>query len=276
MPALTRPKVLDAGDAWLAADDGPAAGAVCGLFRLAAYLRFGSRILALCSPEVAAGPLHLRLERLPVLALGEPATLVADRLEVGSGPVRREDRTGPPPLSLDLTSVRRWAPAPVDPVALRRAAARVRFRAAAPLAAAVGLTEPVLATARSLLTQAGDLTALARLVGGRGPGLTPAGDDLLAGALVADAVLRPAERAERHRAAEAARTNDVAAAFLGWAAAGRCIQPVHDVLSAMAAGDAAREEAARVTLSRIGASSGTALLVGLDLALAAVAARSPA
>ena len=263
------PVVLDAGGAWFEAGVGPAGGSVCGVFRLAAYLRVGGRILALCGPTVAAGPLHLRLDRLPVLCVGQPVVLEGGRLAVGPG----RGPSGAEALSLDLRSAPRWAPRPVDPAALLEAAARAGHLPADGRAAGVDLPGPVVEGAGRMLLD-GDLTGLARLVGGRGPGLTPAGDDLLAGALVADAAIRPEAAGERRRAAAASPTTDVAAAFLRWAAGGLCIQPVHDILDAMAAGDRAREDEARTRLVGIGASSGAALLLGLDLAVGAALPRS--
>jgi hypothetical protein len=257
-----QPVVLDAGGAWFEGDGQPVTGTVCGVFRLAAYLRLDGRILAVCGPGVAPGPLHLRLDRLPPLARGQRVRRTAGRVEV-VGPATSR-------LSIDESCLPRWAPRPVDPAALRRRRAPLP---PAGTAAAAGLPPRLVEAAARLLSD-GELTALAQLVGGRGPGLTPAGDDLLAGALVAHAALHPDAEAGRRAAVAAARTNDVAAAFLGWAARGQCIQPVHEVLGAMADCDPAGEAAARTRLHQVGASSGAALLLGLDLALMAEAVRS--
>ena len=257
MPAgLTRKvaviEVVDAGDAWFDARTGTGEGRVAAVFRHAAYLRFGTRLLALCPAEVDAGPLHLRLDRLPALAAELRATLSEGHLAVG-------------PVDVGLGEEHRWRPVPVDGAALRAAPAPTPAPGAA---ADAGLPADVVAEAARLVER-GDLTGLARAVGGRGPGLTPAGDDVLAGVLVADAALRPRGGDARDLAAAtaSAATTDVAAAFLRWAARGRCIQPVHDVLAARAAGRVDAEAEARLRLRRVGASSGAALLLGLDLAL---------
>jgi hypothetical protein len=245
--------VIDAGDAWFE-QAAPAVGAVCGAFRRAAYLRLDGRILAVCDAQVAPGPLHLRLDRLPDLAVGRPVQLGGGRLSVG-------------PWSVAVEDDRRWTPRPVDPQALRQALAlRPRHGAGQPtVVAEAGLAQPILDRIPALL-QDGDLVSVAHLVGGRGAGLTPAGDDLLAGVLVAHAALDPAGAHLRRAAAAASQTSDVAAAFLRWAAAGQCILPVHRVLEAIAAGDHGSEAAARQELRRIGATSGSALLLGIDLA----------
>src|SRR5690606_12255872 len=76
---------------------------------------------------------------------------------------------------------------------------------------------------------AGDLVGAARRLGGRGAGLTPTGDDVLAGILVADAHRDPgAEPLDTRRAAVAAAdTGELSRAFLRWAAQGQSIEPVH-------------------------------------------------
>lgn len=249
--------VVDAGDAWFAPGIA-ATGTVAGVFRQAAYLRFGPRLLALCAPEVDPGPLHLRLDRLPALAVGLGVTLSDGRLVVGS-------------LGLELDEEHRWSPEPVDAGALR-AATPPGQPDAGRRAADAGLAVDLVVEAGRMVGR-GDLGAVAHLVGGRGPGLTPAGDDLLAGVLVADAVLRPDDGRPRRRAAAGVQTTAVAAAFLRWAAVGRCIRPVHDVLAARAGHRGAAEATARRRLHRLGASSGPALLLGLDLALFAEAQR---
>ncbi len=134
--------------------------------------------------------------------------------------------------------------------------------------------DAILGPARELVARR-DLVGLARLVGGRGPGLTPAGDDLLAGVLVIDALLHPDQDADRQEAAKTSATTDVAAAFLHWAAQGQCIAPFHAVVAAIAAGRPDQESAARAALLTIGASSGEALLLGLDLALSGGCWRRP-
>ena len=239
---------LDVGDAWFEADDErPVDGSICGVFSRAFYLRFGDHILALCRADVASGPLHLRLATLPSVGLGDRVVFEAGRLQVGS-------------MTVALRADRRWGPQPVSVAALTTA---VGLRHPSELPG-----DPGIGPLRDLVAGR-DLVALARLVGGRGPGLTPAGDDFLAGVLVIDALLHPHEAAARHAAVEAVATTDLATAFLRWAALGQCIQPLHEVVSAIAANQPARKVEARAGLRATGASSGQALLLGLDVALSA-------
>jgi Protein of unknown function (DUF2877) len=245
-----RVAALDAGAAWYEPTAARLRGRVCGIFGRASYLRFGDRLLALCRTDVSPGPLHLRIPTWPALRLGDAAVFQPGRLHVGS-------------LTITIHPGRGWAPEPVDPRDLARAGP------APSTPWGTGLDE-ILDGARDRVAGR-DLACLARLVGGRGPGLTPAVDDLLAGVLVVDALRHPGPGAARQAVVRAVVTTDVAAAFLHWAARGQCIAPVHDVMSAIAAGRPDREAAAREALLATGASSGAALLFGLDLALSAPA-----
>lgn len=112
-------------------------------------------------------------------------------------------------------------------------------------------------------------TAAARLLG-RGPGLTPEGDDVLAGAAVGLRALGPAaglapQRIEDLVAAlcpadAPARTGALSATLLGLAAAGAAPEPVHRLIGA---GDRA---AALADLARLGASTGRAIAAGIAFA----------
>lgn len=103
---------------------------------------------------------------------------------------------------------------------------------------------------------------------GRGPGLTPAGDDVLAGLLlVARAASGPGSEPRLLGIAGRARTTAVAAAFLSWAARGQCIEPAHDVLHALAREGPAARTPNGDRLAAIGATSGRALLLGIRIGL---------
>ena len=107
-----------------------------------------------------------------------------------------------------------------------------------------------------------------RLVG-LGPGLTPAGDDVLAGALVALEALAAADpgagalRTDLREPTVALlhRTTDLSASLLRHAAAGRSLPQVVDVLDALGGHGDLRAAADR--LVAVGSSSGTALGHGI-------------
>jgi hypothetical protein len=69
------------------------------------------------------------------------------------------------------------------------------------------------------------------------------------------------------RCADEARTNEVARAFLACAARGRSIEPAHDLLLGLAAGDRAAVRSAVSDLRGVGSSSGAALTYGIRIAL---------
>jgi hypothetical protein len=106
---------------------------------------------------------------------------------------------------------------------------------------------------------------------GRGAGLTPFGDDVLAGALVAlAAVGAPAAGtlAREVLAGAFARTTFVSAALLWHAARGECLPELAAFLTALAGSDRAAVAAAAGALRAVGHSSGTGMLAGATLVLA--------
>jgi hypothetical protein len=111
---------------------------------------------------------------------------------------------------------------------------------------------------------------LAAALGGRGPGLTPTGDDVLAGVLLVARALGSGSPRMLQRCARLAPTNDVARAFLLCAAHGRCIEPAHDLLAGLAAADQPAVRSALDELRGFGSSSGAALAYGVQVALLAL------
>lgn len=139
------------------------------------------------------------------------------------------------------------------------------------------LVEPPLAGVTPEVVAAlehGDLAGAARLVGGLGPGLTPAGDDVLGGILMAARALRgPTAEPDLLAVATGVATSELAIRFLVWAARGQHIGPVHDLLAAAAVSDRPGARAATRRLAGFGSSSGADVAFGLRLGLAA---RQPA
>jgi uncharacterized protein DUF2877 len=110
--------------------------------------------------------------------------------------------------------------------------------------------------------------AVERLLG-RGPGLTPTGDDVLAGALVVLTALgAPAARSLADAVISAAptRTTAVSAALLAHAARGECIPQLADLLEAVRDGIGLPRAAG--ALLAVGHCSGAGLLHGVVVGLA--------
>lgn len=227
---------------------------VTGLFRHGCYVRTGSGIYAVAGPEVSAGPIHLVLGQAPPL-LREGSVVGRD-----GGLLRMSG------WEVDLARARTYRPARPGPGELRAAAGpmavvRRGLRVPADLAGRWPLVRRAAA--------ADDLLAVRRLLEGRGGGLTPTGDDVLAGMMLVRAWSgEPPVWLET--VAGQSRTTDLSRAFLVWAARGQSLALVHDLMAQAACGDESRVRRTADDVAGIGASSGVALLWGLCLAVEAL------
>jgi hypothetical protein len=279
---------------------GPPQLAEClGVARGALYLRIcepPGALVVLCHDGVRL-PCGLVLPatsgELPLTSLAAPTAsfVVGDRAVRWTGPA------GP----VDVRAVREWAPArpargtvSLSALATVRAAidpgesyrgkqqlrqmhgggfAPARARANPPPRpedrAGPGVDARLLA---NLAESAGDDHASAAVAAdllGRGPGLTPAGDDVLAGFLVGAAAFGVEGGALRQAIAvlAAARTTALSAALLWHAARGECIAELAG-LAAVLTNDRGPEHAERAVsrLVSVGRSSGAAMALGLVIA----------
>lgn len=253
---------------------------VLGVFPAAVYLAVGEHVVAVVSRD---GVHHPNAVVLAAPAAAGPF----DGLAVGAVG-RVGDRTVEV-AGLSVRVTRWWQPRPRLPVlapATRRVVAgdlAARLAKAAPLPA--DLAQPLAAVARRL--QDGDPAGAVDLARdrllGRGPGLTPAGDDLLAGlgaTAVAGAVAAqaPASLAAdvtsfgaRVADAAAGRTTSVSAALLRHAAAGQTCDVVARLLGALP--DPSSRAGALDELLRVGGTSGRDLAHGVVAGLRLLAAR---
>jgi hypothetical protein len=199
-----------------------------------AYLRLdGDDYVHLVEPRGVFGPLSAVVAALPRLVPGERV-----RVELGDA---REAVAGPWP-----------PPGPAQAARSALAAARESLPPA-PAALRGGLT---------LLAQ-GDLEAATDALAGRGEGLTPAGDDVLAGfAGARAAAARPVSFSPRARG----RSSPLGLAYLRCAERGELPEPAGALLQALVAGDAAAAGRRARRLATWGASSGAALFWGMAAA----------
>ncbi len=143
-----------------------------------------------------------------------------------------------------------------------------------PPAAGGGLPDAVSDAAHALgdaLADGGDVAAAVAGLVGLGPGLTPAGDDVLAGALVALVAGGDDDRAAALRAGVRPcreRTTTLSAALLGHAAAGRAVPQLARHLRAP------DDAVALAALLAVGGSSGAALALGARIGLSCLARSS--
>ena len=185
--------------------------------------------------------------------------------EAGGGAVDNRDRPSPGSAAY--------------PVALVRELARVGLAIAADPDGAAGLTllfravrerdpEPAAAAVRELL--------------GRGPGLTPEGDDVVAGVAGTVAVLGPAAGLDGATAAallaalapDPGRTTALSATLLGLASERRLPEPAGRLLDLGPGGEAAWP-GALARLERLGHGSGRAYATGIGAAAVLLAAGTP-
>ena len=279
-------------------------GAVHSVFRKACNIRLDDgRLLALLAPQLANLPHGIRVETSPEFAF-------TDRLRVGQKAGCRADmlRLAEASLAIDLGRARPWRSDLVTPgIDLDRPEATLAWRtawhalwryergaAAAHERHGFGVSvrqaspcdtlrrtafRDALRLLRATRSRQTDhaVAAIGRLIG-RGPGLTPTGDDLLVGFL---AGLRVAAGSRAGRLAfldrlggavigAAARTNEISQTFLRHAVAGCVAEPLA-MLARHIGAAAPPEEVERATarLLGFGHTSGADATLGLLLGLAA-------
>jgi hypothetical protein len=214
-----------------------------------AYVRAGDDWLLLADPDAPFGPLSVAVAglRRSTLRPGQPALVEPGRLRLGRQTVGlerlRERRTVRRPS--------RAAAAAEGAAAAEAAAAALAVTGGPP----VGLV-PGLRALRHGQTREG-----VRRLAGLGEGLTPAGDDALAGY----AARRHATGAPVQLSALAAsRSSPLGQAYLRCAERGELPEAGAAVLAAVLAGDRRAAATAAVALGDWGASSGAALLWGIE------------
>jgi len=231
---------------------GRAAGRVLAVFSRAAYLAFPRGLVVLVDRTAEPGPLHAHVDRLPPIRAGDPVrsdgggvwlagARIGGTVEVWRAPAM----PGPPDLATLAATLR----AVLDHVPDLDLASRAGPASEQRLSAAL---------------RRGGLGAAARELAGRGAGLTPAGDDVLAGLLlIGRAAGGPDREARLVALARRAGTHQISRAFLESAARGRSLAAVHDLIGSCAAAEAAGARAARARLARVGHSSGLDLAYGV-------------
>jgi hypothetical protein len=236
-------------------------GTVLTSTRLAAYILLGDTadpmVVAVVAPGAVRLPVAVCVPRLPAIKAGA-------RAQVGGGVVTAGGHTWRP--------ARWWDPSPrIDPHELgvhgHVLADVVESRPASAYGVQVDLAHAVVAA-----LVAGDPLPACGLLGS-GPGLTPAGDDVVAGALAALALtdrLDPDATAVITAAARV-RTTALSAALITAAARGQVVPEAARTLRCVAHGDDVDAVAAAAAgLFAVGATSGHDLALGLAAALVRV------
>lgn len=268
-------------------------GEVIAVHRQSCYLRgAGAEISAIVQRPLGNGPLNLVIPAsaaspLAALKPGAPVASTGSRLRVGFD------------LDIGLGGTSLWDPAVrlapgADGGRLRRGLAGVHrsTTARAPAHSLVrllthlradGLPAPLGAVAHFPRSHAligkliealsnrdrRSLVAATSALAGLGPGLTPAGDDFIAGVLLALALLRThrpdtalAEIADLVLEAAASRTHQISAAYLRAAHAGEASERWHRLIATISAGGVEEVHAAVGAVIEIGETSGGDTLAG--------------
>lgn len=247
----------------------PRPARVLARFRRAINFVIGDQVVALVTPDVGNGPFHAVVSALPegdlpreVVIRQEADAREADALRVGpwefampGEPERWNPRLAWETLTLDPATLARLR-------ALAEAAAR-RDVAGSPFAALLlGDTLPALRNVTSIAA----LLPVVPQIAGLGPGLTPSGDDFLAGVMLGLWTKGKGQFAEggwQARIFEAAApcTHRLSRAFLRAARDGLASEPWHALLYTLSDVTRPLEPAAARVLS-FGATSGLDMLCG--------------
>ena len=237
----------------------PGDGVVLGCHRGTAWLRVPGGVVGLAEAGRAPrGPLWVRgVFPWDGVAAGDTATVAAGGVHIGG-------------VVLPLGAAPVWTGALPDPALLDGPAVDLAAGVLSSIGPSAVVEEPYAAAAAEAASAvaAGDLDRVAALLAGLGPGLTPAGDDVLGGILFGlRARLGPGAEPGLLAVADGVATTDLSLAFLHWAARGQHVEAVHDLLEAAARGDAGGAKKAAARLGRFGSSSGADVAHGLRLAL---------
>ncbi len=225
---------------------------VLGRFQRALNLAWDEHVVALVTPDVGAGPFHIVVDHLPPLAASYQLIAVSSTCLMLDT------------WMLDFSQARRWIPRPdwesLAPVP--------RFWAFLQDTLSQHPLPSYLLPAFERLKQAlhqpdpSGLIDAASALAGLGPGLTPTGDDVLAGVMLRLHLMGHAALAAPMYAAAAPRTTRLSRAFLSAARDGLVNVAWMDLLQALAHGPLmALDRAARRVLA-FGATSGADMLHG--------------
>lgn len=268
----------------------PRTGHVLANFTRSCYLDLEGQIIAVVASDLLNGPLNIVVD----------AAAWHNRVDSGAPAVSASGVVRIDPVEIDLTGAVVWdAALPPWPAeqgnTLRDHLPMLRrlLEAEAPeggLARAVTGREartPLETRAVPAISDMGRglrsrdallASRCAAALAGLGPGLTPSGDDVLVGCLLAFAVL-PADGADTLRraivSAAGGRTTRISAAYLDAAARGEASEAWHQLLAALAVNDAGRIASATRGVMTFGETSGSDMLAGFVLATEALPCLPP-
>ena len=271
--------------AWDVLRSATGAAQVLGHFHHAVDLLIGDDVIALVLPEAGNGPFNVVVSSLPGTPLPRyiDLTWASNALIAGPWQIDFDEETQwwnprPPWEALTLQPVRLTQ---LRDIAIREATTRAPM--GSPFVELLMGQPFPLVTALGRALTANDAVAIhnaAAAIAGLGPGLTPSGDDFLAGVMLAMRITNSelrithhASRITRHDpcflhlascivAAAAPRTTRLSRAFLHAASRGWADEHWHRLLAALSTEDPAQLEHAAMHVLNHGASSGLDMVAG--------------
>jgi hypothetical protein len=265
-------------------------GRVVAVFERSFYAVLGGRWLCVGLSGLGSGPLHVLCQSRPNCwpMVGDVVTVCGSIIRIGNNPFASFDSATVwkpecvpnwtwTSLRIGLRAVDRfWN---VHPAEVGLAAAgcsqlpsRISPMVSAAVPAIVALDRIIRDTLNLGAASSNDFEDFAQLVG-LGPGLTPSGDDLISGALIALATLNLLSARDvvwRASYEHLDRTNDISRAHLRTAALGYGAAALHVAIHRTISGSADRIRQALANVSAIGQSSGRDSIAGALVALRAV------
>lgn len=265
-------------------------GRTLATFRRSSYLELEGRIIALVAAELRNGPLNIVLDVSPLYSFeavpvggvvtSTPGTITVDphfTISVAGAPIWTPtivpwtSRTGRLTENLTMSRTVLLSTAPSGSFAHALPGARPDHAGELDEALRARAGRAMTIVARGLHAQdPSTLLQGARQLAGLGSGLTPSGDDIMVGVLLALAVLPPREAPHLRVAlldAAAGRSPRISTAYLEAAARGEAAETWHHFIAALPVGDAGEVAAAVRNVLAVGETSGADMLAGFLLAL---------
>ncbi len=248
------------------------AGRVLALFQKSFYVETPRGLACIGHQGMPAGPLNV--------STSAPATTNwrASGLRLGARVARVDTRLRiAPDLTVDLEGAGIWQPPAPPPAGVGSVETLAAYRNRLVPDPRMGreLTAWLAAVAQG---EAGLADRVAAALVGRGPGLTPAGDDVLAGALVALHTLGRRDLAGhlwpsvRRRSLRAG--NPISTAHLAAAARGQATAVIHLAIARIIAGEVHDLETMAAGIAAIGHSSGRDAMAGVLAVLSQISTKS--
>lgn len=233
----------------------PAQLHVLGCFQHVINLTWRDTLFSLITPDVEIGPFHLVVPSLPVF----------DEHPMGLWESRQHLRLGE--VVLDFSTAQVWSPYPAWTQLYPSASLwSLLLDYTRSLTWPDYLRAPAAALREALESRAPDkVAAAAQALAGLGVGLTPAGDDVLAGVMMRLHVEGRGAEAAVMEAAAAPLTTRLSRAFLAAARDGRVNSAWMRFLHVLHAGPAQALEQALARILALGATSGADMVLGFTL-----------